>query len=432
MAVRSRLLQRGGHLGAILCGASLVVTGCASPGATEASAGGEGVPPGATEQEYAAALADMEPITLTTQSPESPGDAGSRAAETYAKAIEEWSDGKITVEIAYGNAIAPAPDEIDDALADGRLDFNVVIPQYDPARYPTANALTSVSFLGDQSPVVGVLETNAGLLEAALKSEGSVAEMEASDIKVMLPNVPMDLSGMSCSSPRAGLDALQGTQGRVGAKAHMTQVEALGMSGVSLPYTEAYEALQRGTIDCTISSLRIINLTGTIPVAPHFVIDPDVGLSGANLVYGFSLATWEGLPLAVQQLLYDRLDAFIEGSLRAAWQGGAEALAKIEDSGGSVTPFDDEARAALRSANEQIVDSVRNDDTIPDGDALVRNLTDSVERWHTLLTDELGYRDDIDYNDFVSSYSEDDLDLEPYIDRLFTDLLNDHRPGNED
>jgi TRAP-type C4-dicarboxylate transport system substrate-binding protein len=133
MAVRSRPSRSGKSLGAVLCASSLLLAGCGGAGGAEDSAGGESVPAGATKEDYAAALADMEPITLTTQSPESPGAAGARATEEYAAAIEEWSDGKITVEIAYGNAIAAA-DAVEDALADGRLDFNVIIPQYDPAR----------------------------------------------------------------------------------------------------------------------------------------------------------------------------------------------------------------------------------------------------------------------------------------------------------
>lgn len=54
----------------------------------------------------------MEPITLVMQSTAPRGAATGRRFEEFAAEVEDWSDGKITFDIAFSSSIAP-PEQVD-------------------------------------------------------------------------------------------------------------------------------------------------------------------------------------------------------------------------------------------------------------------------------------------------------------------------------
>lgn len=172
---------------AVLSTVMLIAAGCAEDrGSGGSGGGGPSVDYGASKEEYAAALADMEPVTLTLQSTAPKGAATGRRFEEYAAAVEEWSDGKITFEIVFSNAIAPA-NEVDDALADGRLDIGSVMPSLEPAEFPANNVMWDVSFVGRQTPVDGLLQWHGAILETAAQEDALYEEFEARGMKLLLP-----------------------------------------------------------------------------------------------------------------------------------------------------------------------------------------------------------------------------------------------------
>ncbi|MBA0126572.1 C4-dicarboxylate ABC transporter substrate-binding protein [Haloechinothrix sp. YIM 98757] len=407
---------------------ALLLSACVQSTSDGASAGGPGVEHGASKEAYVDALAGAGQVTLTMQTAGSPGHYTSRATEQYAETVEEWSGGTVEIEIAYGDAVAPAT-EIPDALADGRLDLGLVLPLYDPSRYPVNNALADISFLGTHSPVVGTLETTAGFLEAAFDTPELTEELEGEGIMPLLPYAPTDSVGMACTEPRTGADELHGSQVRVSGSVHGEQTEALGMTPVSLSYEEMYEALQRGTIDCAAAALWVGEFAGFLPVAPEFTVGSEAALSRIPYSLGIGMSTWEDLPLAAQQLLHDRLDVFIEGMLRhGIWEGITEALEAVDENGGSVRGYGAQAREELHAVNETILDDVRATDALADGETFVRDTRESVRHWHDVVTGELGYADEGGYGDFAEWYSPAEIDLTPFLDRLDSDVLREQRP----
>src|SRR3712207_3108243 len=118
MTARRTGLSTRRVLGAAALAGAMALTACAEESGSgdgdAASDGGstEGVEYGASMEDYQAAFEDLEPITLNTQTPGPQGSATSTKFEEYFEAVEEWSGGKITWEIAYSNAVAP-PTEID-------------------------------------------------------------------------------------------------------------------------------------------------------------------------------------------------------------------------------------------------------------------------------------------------------------------------------
>lgn len=83
-----------------LSAAVLLTTGCAGGiGKGEAQDTGEGAEYGATKAEFQEALADMTPVTLKYQAGSSASGHAAKREQAFADAVEEWSGGKVTLEV---------------------------------------------------------------------------------------------------------------------------------------------------------------------------------------------------------------------------------------------------------------------------------------------------------------------------------------------
>ncbi|MBK1787321.1 TRAP transporter substrate-binding protein DctP [Prauserella cavernicola] len=417
-------------LTAALCVVVLGLTGCATrgQGAEARSAGGPGVPFGTSKQDYRAALADMEPVTLTLQSSATQGAAVGRRFEAYAAALEDWSGGRISVDIAFSNAIASSAD-VDDALADGRLDLGSITPSSEPSRYPAHAALWDMAFVGRQTPVDGFLQFHGAYLEASSRVPETTEEFAARGITVLAPAFSSGATGMLCTTPRNDLASFAGAAVATIARTQNTQVEALGGAPTSLTYGELFEGLERGVVQCATASLTVAGLQGYIPAAPYLVIDDETGFQVSGAVFGVSTAMWSSLPLAAQQLMFDRLDVFYEASLESGLESFKSALQQVESSGGDVVDLSADAEAALTEANDRIREQTRHNDKVSDPDGMVDALAGAVERWGR-ITEEMGYRDGKPgYADFAAEYEPGSIDVSPFVDRLFSEVLREDRPG---
>ncbi|GGO75044.1 TRAP transporter substrate-binding protein DctP [Nocardioides deserti] len=406
---------------------ALGLAACASESGSAADSGEE-VEHGASQEEYAEAFADVEPIVLNTQTPAPKGSVTGSYMELYLDAVEEWSGGKITFDTAYSNAIAP-PEEIDDALRDGRLDLGLVLPIYEPSEYPVNAALMEVSVLSDHAPVTGTLQQNAWPNQLAFDTPEVLAEFEDHDMKMMLPFYTSGSNALLCSEPRSDLAEIKGAQVSAGGASVGVQASGLGASPVSVQYTELFESLERGVIDCSMTSMNVAALAGIIDAAPHVTLDPEVGLALSPGAMAMSRSTWDELPLVARQLLWDRLDVFVKGNVAdKIWESTALASDTVAKAGGTFSPLSDDARAALEETNEKLLAELAGAGKVSDGEGFVVDARAAADTWRDLVAD-LGYTDEVDYNEFGSWYSADKVDAEKYAAAFFEEILLPHRPS---
>lgn len=405
--------------------AATVLAGCAESSGTSSDADGAGVEFGASIEQYREAFADVEPVTLHVQSPSAKGASGGQHIENYAKAVSEWSDGKVTFDIVYSNAVAK-PVETDDALRDGRLDIGQVMGAYEPQEYPAVAALNTASVLDDNSIVVGSLSSNAWPVDVAFNSPEIVAEFEDHGLKMLLPSFNSGSIALICSQARDELADLKGQSVASGSVTLGRQVSDLGANPVSIGYTEYYESLQRGVAACAATTLTAGMIAGIMEVAPHVVVDPDAGFANTSGALAMNLEVWDSLPLVTRQLLWDRLDVFVTGSMNKIWEGTVNASATVAEHGGSVEPFAEDARATLNATNEAILQSLT--DQAPGGAEFVDRARATSERWRTVVTD-LGYENEVGYSEFAQWYSPEKLDVTTFVDALYDEVLLERRPA---
>ncbi|GAA2095620.1 C4-dicarboxylate ABC transporter substrate-binding protein [Brevibacterium salitolerans] len=426
-ALRTKAVQVTATMGV----AAFALAGCAGSAGSAGSGGGgagggEGYAHDASDAEIAAAFEDIEPLTITYQpSAQSAEGPDSYRAQAFKKNLEEKSGGKITVDTTYAQGIAGYT-ELGDALVDGRVDIAYMLPIYQPDEYPVFQAWVTGTTLTGTSPLVDELAANAALGDLAWQDENLLAEFED---KGLVPLSPLNAAGavMSlCSEPHTTAADWNGNQVRASSTAQSAQLEAVSASPVSLEYTEVFEALQRNTIDCTLTATLPAETAGVFEVANDVAYTTDVTFArGPGGVFAGS--AWESWPLAVRQLVFDAMaDEFVQ-SRRGDLAGNYAAAELVREHGGSFAEMDDETQALIRAASEGLVEEKVRDGLLPEGS--VEAVPAAVDEWREVVT-ELGYEDEGTFADFDEWYPDDDSELlTPLGERYFEEVMLPHRPS---
>jgi TRAP-type C4-dicarboxylate transport system substrate-binding protein len=404
---------------ALLAGCAGSVGGSGSD--SEASAG-EGFAADASQDEIDEALADLDPVTLKFQ-PSAMSEKSILAPNglDVKKAIEERSGGKITVDVVWGQAIA-SYDDVDDALADGRVDLAFTLPSYTPAEYPAFDALGTAMSTLPSSPVASDLAANAAGVQTAWETPEVLAEFEDKDLVPLIPMLAAGGYSTMCSEPMNSLDDWKGQQIRVGSSAAGKQVTDLGATPVSLSFPETYEALQRGTVDCDLGQLAPNVEAGTFEVAPNIGVASDAGIarSAGAIVAG---KKYSELPVAYQQVVFDAMSTTFSTMMEVVIGAKAQAVEQAKDNDGSVEAFDDDVQKQIAKYAKTLSDKTAQKADVAD---VPSTLSSAGEEWQKTVTD-LGFDDKGDFASLDEWYPED-ASYDKLGDELFETVMAKHRP----
>ncbi|WP_349827643.1 hypothetical protein [Brevibacterium litoralis] len=408
-------------LGLAACAGGAGGAGDSGSGAAE----GEGVEWGAGAEEYTAALADMEPVTLTYQAGgQGPNGFTGESELAYAERIKEWSGGKIELEMVWGQAISPF-DQVTEAAADGRIDIGVEIPIYDPSKYPVVNELINLSPTKPTGPYLEEMVFNAAMQEVAWDTPEILAEYEDKGAYVQTPVNFEFANALMCTEDGASLADFGARQLRVGSSADLTIAESLGGTPVSMQFVEAYEALQRNTIDCTFGGLRIGADNGFLTVAPYAIF-PSESSWVRNPTAQVLSQKVQDLPLAAQQLLFDLRPFSMANTIEGAIAFNGQAMDIIDETGGDVLRLDADAEAALDGAVEELRQKVV-DSELVDGEDLVARFETAYEKYYGIAVD-LGYPEIDDYRELAEVNADEKIEIDDFTAAVFEEIHLPRRP----
>ncbi|GAA2093040.1 MULTISPECIES: TRAP transporter substrate-binding protein DctP [Brevibacterium] len=415
---------------AVAGGAALALTLSACAGsAGSAGGGGGGESAGfaydAPQEEVDELLADLDPVTIKFQpSSASPDSVMAPAGTVFKELVEERSGGKIEVEIVWGQAIA-SYGEVHDALADGRVDVAFTLPPYDPAEFPAINDLGTAMAALPASPLVGELVANAVGNELGWSNQSALDTYEE---KGITPLTPLAASGgyyTVCNKEVHGTDDWKGLQARAGSSAQGAMIQSLGGTPVSMEYAETFEALQRGTVDCTVGQLVPSAESGIFEVAPNLGYTTTASiprLAGAYLAG----SKYKELPLAYQQIIFDSNALAGSGGMQAVIGGNAAAVAQAKEAGGDVSAFDDELQDAIGEFSQKATEEAIGNGHIDEN--ILATIAEGEERWAEEFA-ELGYEDEGEVSDF-DEWFDPETDFMPYAKASYEKgQAMEHRPS---
>lgn len=409
---------------AALAALSLTLTSCSGETTSgDGTAEEQGYEYDAPQEDINAAIEELEPVTITYQIPATSQQSPQANLGTHFKeAVEERSNGKITVELAWNQSIASYED-LHNALADGRVDMAFTLPSYEPAEFPAFTALNDLLGGDPEPPLTGELVTNLAAAEISWQSPEILEEYEQIGVTPFVPVMASASYYSICSDEATELEDWNGLQMRVGSPAALDLVSHLGGSPVSIAGVEAYEALQRGTIDCTLGVLSDAAQGGFFEVAPHLGYPTTTSfprVAGAILT-GSGV---DELPVAYQQILFDSFDAYFDGSMKA--NGKDQAIAQVNELGGSVVEVSTELQEEIQRFTELQREEVVESGIL--GEDIVDRLQASREKWTDRVA-ELGYEDGGTLADF-DDWHDPDADYRPLAQELFQEVMLEHRPGS--
>jgi len=406
---------------------ALALSACAGSAGSDNSGGGAGFEFGAPQEEVDEVLADLDPVEIVYQAgAQSPVTIPAGSAHLFKEYVEERSGGRITVELVWGQAIAGYP-EIDDALADGRVDLSFSAPIYKPDEYPAFNALATATAGMPNSVVTGEMIGAAALVDMAWDSPELLKQYED---KNLTPLIPMTSSGTYftvCTQPGTTPDDWQGRQVRIASTAHHLQASNFGASPVSMEYLEMFEALQRGTVDCTMAQMLPSQEAGLLEVAKYVgYTSAGSSLSGRSAGALLAGTGYQELPLAYQQIIFDSSHAGFGASISSITDGNAGGIKQLKDAGGEISAVDPETDRIMGETNEQLLDQIEESGAI--GSDVRTRADEAAEKW-TQIVEDLGYEDGGGFEDMDEWYSEDEYDFTPFSERFFEDAMIEHRPS---
>lgn len=404
----------------------LAVSGCAGGVGGGEGGGGAGFEFGASQQEVDEVLAELDPVEIVYQAgAQSPNSVSAKSADDFKEYVETRSGGKITIDVVWGQAIA-GYSEIDDALVDGRVDISYAVPIYKPAEYPAFDALATATAGMPNSPVVGEMVGNAAVVDMSWSSEELLADYEERGITPLIPMISSGTYLTVCTDPGTSPEDFKGRQVRVASIAHEAQAKNLGASPVSMEYVEVFEALQRGTVDCTLAQLLPSEEGGILEVAKHVgYTSPENSLSGRAAGANLAGKGYQQLPLAYQQIIFDAGQGGFAASNEGIAEGNAAGVRQLKEAGGVISPVDPAADEAFGDVNDELLAGIEEAGTI--GSDVAQRAQDTADKW-SKIAEELGYEDGGGFEDVDEWYSPEEYDFAPMAERLFEEVMLPHRP----
>lgn len=176
------------------------------------------------------------------------------AGKAYAEAVEQYSDGELSVKVYAMSLLNMA--ETSAGLRDGIADIGFVLTPYFPSEYPHTNLLSESSMLlrlyGDR------IEGKEGLAYIGAMSEfifnhcPECNQEFSEQNQVYTGHTGGSSYGLVCRTPVKSLDDLKGKRMRVGAGNWSRWVEEVGGTGITMSANEMNEALGQGVVDCIV------------------------------------------------------------------------------------------------------------------------------------------------------------------------------------
>lgn len=337
----------------------------------------------------ATGAASADTLTYATGFP--PGSDAALAADTYAAAMQKYSDGALEVKVFPMSLLSFA--ETSAGLRDGMADIGWVATAYFPAEYPHINLLAELSLLTAKDDVEG----HEGLAYAGAMAEyvfggcdGCRAEF-ATQNQVFTGASSSTPYGLQCTEPVTSLSQMQGKRLRVAGSQWSRWAEAVGATAVSLPLNEVYEGLSQGVIDCVITSAPEITNMGLVDVVKAIDMSTPGGVYAANGPVNMNAQTWAGLDDAGREAVL-RAGAAFAADVSWRYEEGAErGLTAARENGIELTQADEDLAQATSDFIEADMQTIAafyaSTYGIANAEEIVAEFRPILEKWIGLTAD---------------------------------------------
>lgn len=277
-------------------------------------------------------------LSMTYSSAFAPGGLNA-GMEQWAPALEDQTDGRITVDFHYSESLVSGFETLA-AIGAGTVDIGTIPPAYNPSELPLANVL-SIPFQ-TSDPIAQMW----AYYEMTRENDALRQEYENANVHVLMLQPAAD-GAIGLKEPMSDVDDLNGQRLRAIGFV-VPGLEALGVESVAINPGEIYESIQRGVVagyaGYVFDNLHTIGLH---EVAPH-VYDIGIGQYSVQVI-GVNLDVWNSLDEETQRIMTEEAEKFMaEDAAELLMQFESEACDAILEVGGSVTVLPDDRVAQIK------------------------------------------------------------------------------------
>ncbi len=269
----------------------------------------------------------------------------------WTKTIPEKSNGAVTAEIRAFTEMGLKGGEVFRLMRQGVIDFGSTVLGYVAGDDPENEAVDLAGFNADIDVARQVTDAYKPVLAELYEKKYGVK---------LLAVFPFHAQVLYCKGAISGLEDLKGKKVRTFSKSLSEFVEALGGTGVNIPFGEVVPALQKGVADCAITGALSGNLAKWSEVTDHLYALP-VGWS--MVMHGVNLKSWNKLPEPVRAFLETEINIWEDQVWDAAnveTQTGLACNSGSDCAGGNpasmtLVPVSDGDRTKLREILETVI-----------------------------------------------------------------------------
>ncbi|OLO42909.1 hypothetical protein BTR23_01570 [Alkalihalophilus pseudofirmus] len=271
--------------------------------------------------------------------------------------VESQSAGDVSFEIFTSGELVPLGTEYD-ALRQGTIDVALsLMGPYDPQRFPYSE-VAMLPLLESDAKIASTAMQNMMKSDRVIADGKTYYELEFADKGLVAFANPLT-EPYVISTTRQKLESIsdftESLRMRSPSRVHEILATNLGVTAISMPVTDSYDALSRNALDGMFHSIPDWANFGLDELFRHTI-------EGANLGHfightAMTQETWDSLPADVQEefeaaadeIIFDGSDQWIDGTVR-----GKEA--NIEK-GGEFTHLDDLNPEVRDHINNAIVET---------------------------------------------------------------------------
>lgn len=304
---------------------SMCACGQSSVPTTEAPAANDG-----------AAAGDLgEPVVLTAINAFTETDFSAMCIDHFCDLVEEKSGGNITFTRYFGGSFCTVPEEFG-YVSSGAADFATILPDTALEQLLYWNTALSGKDMQNAMDVA-----NHVFFENP--ETAALCDQQAADAGVKILGVQTSgLIANVCTKPVSSYADMVGLN--YGTDFGAASYEAMGFNIVSTTIADVYEALSRGMIDCSGSSLSAVVAYKWYEVAPNVIIGSD---SSVACYFTFNRDRWDSLTPAQQELIQECVDETIAWEMDYYDELAEGWIKTLEDAGCTVTEVQDEDKLKI-------------------------------------------------------------------------------------
>jgi len=212
----------------------------------------------------------------------------------WAKEVESKSGGKLKVSLYPSMQLGGKPPELYRQMVQGIADIVFTLPGYTSGDFPMMGLTELPGAASDAHDGTNKLWERLGQ---------GYFEKEFADAKILMLWNSDNAGLMTRAKEIRGPDDVKGLRFRAPSEAQAKQIDFMGGTGVSMPVTQIYQGLERGTIDGTQIPMSAMVDFKLIEVVKYLAINTPLGRS--PFMVTMNRKRHEGLPADLRKIIDD-------------------------------------------------------------------------------------------------------------------------------